>query len=98
VASALELSEDAVKQRLSRGRKLLQDQVAAFVEGALQRTAPGAAFTTGVLAALPAVTVPAAATVIAKGGAAAKATSAGGFFAALVGPLVAIFGGCLATR
>ena len=46
VAAALELSEDAVKQRLSRGRKLLQDQVAAFVEGALHRTSPGTAFTT----------------------------------------------------
>src|SRR6202012_1864871 len=32
VARALELSEDAVKQRLARGRKLLQDEVHAFVE------------------------------------------------------------------
>ncbi|MGC3957265.1 MAG: sigma-70 family RNA polymerase sigma factor [Verrucomicrobiota bacterium] len=32
VAMALELSEDAVKQRLSRGRKLLAEEVAAFVE------------------------------------------------------------------
>src|SRR4029077_19672600 len=32
VAQALELSEDAVKQRLSRGRKLLQEEVQAFVE------------------------------------------------------------------
>ena len=33
VALNLELSEDAVKQRLSRGRKLLHEQVLAFVEG-----------------------------------------------------------------
>ena len=33
VAAALDLSEDAVKQRLSRGRKLLHEQVLAFVEG-----------------------------------------------------------------
>lgn len=70
MAAALELSEDAVKQRLSRGRKLLQDQVAAFVEGALQRTAPGPAFTTSVLGVLPALTVPVAATTVAQGGAA----------------------------
>src|SRR5215471_11092779 len=53
VAEDLELSEDAVKQRLSRGRRMLQDQVLAFVEGALEHTSPGKAFTLGVLAALP---------------------------------------------
>jgi RNA polymerase sigma factor (sigma-70 family) len=55
VAQGLELSEDAVKQRLSRGRKLLHEQVLAFVEGALERTNPDRAFTAGVLAALPAL-------------------------------------------
>ena len=93
VAGALNLSEDAVKQRLSRGRKLLQDQVAAFVEGALQRTAPGAAFTTSVLGVLPALTVPVAAAAVAKGGAAVKATGAGGLAVAILGPVVGILGG-----
>ncbi len=51
VAQNLELSGDAVKQRLSRGRKLLHDEVLAFVEGALKKTAPGKKFTLGVLAA-----------------------------------------------
>ena len=51
VAAALELSEDAVKQRLSRGRKLLQEEVQAFVENTLRRTAPGEAFSGAVLAA-----------------------------------------------
>lgn len=55
VACALDLSEDTVKQRLSRGRKLLQEQALAFVEGALARTTPGRAFTLGVIAALPAL-------------------------------------------
>jgi RNA polymerase sigma factor (sigma-70 family) len=41
VAANLDLTEDAVKQRLSRGRKLLQEQVLAFVEGALARARPG---------------------------------------------------------
>jgi RNA polymerase sigma factor (sigma-70 family) len=53
VAEALELSEDAVKQRLARGRKLLQEQALAYVEGALENSKPGHVFTLGVLAALP---------------------------------------------
>src|SRR5207237_1563628 len=57
VAQKLELSEDAVKQRLSRGRKVLQEEVAAFVTSALERTNPGQAFTFAVLAALPAMTL-----------------------------------------
>ncbi len=52
VACELDLTEDAVKQRLSRGRKLLQEQMMKFVEGALTRSTPGRGFTAGVLAAL----------------------------------------------
>ncbi len=37
---ALELSEDAVKQRLSRGRGMLREQVADLVEGGLRRSRP----------------------------------------------------------
>ena len=66
VAAELELSEDAVKQRLSRGRKMLQEEVQAFVENTLSRTAPGQAFSGAVLAALPAV--PAAAAGAGAGG------------------------------
>jgi RNA polymerase sigma factor (sigma-70 family) len=79
VAQDLELTEDAVKQRLSRGRKLLQEQFLAFVAGALKQTAPDKTFTLGVIAALPllattakAATATAAAT---KGGSAAKAAT-----------------------
>ncbi len=63
VAANLDLTEDAVKQRLSRGRKLLHEEVLAFIEGALEKTAPGKTFTLGVVAALPllATTVKAAA-------------------------------------
>ena len=88
VAQELELSEDAVKQRLSRGRKLLTEEVAAFVEGTLKRTTPGKAFTLGVLAALPVMTTSTKAAAIgataAKGAMAAKSAvtlgSAGGLF------------------
>ncbi|WP_442890164.1 sigma-70 family RNA polymerase sigma factor [Congregicoccus parvus] len=53
VAAELGLSEDAVKQRLARGRRHLHDEVTAFVEGALARTVPGEVFTTQVMGALP---------------------------------------------
>jgi len=91
VAQSLELTEDAVKQRLSRGRKMLHEQVLAFVEGALEKTSPGKTFTLGVLAALPMAAASAKAAAIgaalAKGGAAAKGVmtvgSLGGLFAML---------------
>src|SRR5438093_8199427 len=87
VAAALELSEDTVKQRLSRRRKLLHEQVLAFVEGALERTRPGKAFTIGVLAALPRFTISAKAAAVgvaaAKGGTSTKAAVAGGLFDAI---------------
>jgi RNA polymerase sigma factor (sigma-70 family) len=93
VAQNLELSEDAVKQRLSRGRKLLHEEVLAFVEGALEKTAPGQIFTVGVLAALSFTAKSAKAATIgvtaAKAGAATKAGvtlgAAGGFLPILGG-------------
>ncbi len=92
VAQNLELSEDAVKQRLSRGRKLLHEQVRAFVEGALERTNPGKAFTLSVLAALPAFTISAKAATVgaaaAKGSALAKSAGLAGLFNAVLGPIV----------
>ena len=86
VARNLELSEDAVKQRLSRGRKLLHEQVLAFVEGALARTNPGPAFTLGVMIALPAMTYSAkAATLgaVAKGSTTATGAGLIGFLGAI---------------
>jgi RNA polymerase sigma factor (sigma-70 family) len=92
VAEELELSEDAVKQRLSRGRKLLTEEVTAFVEGALQKTTPGKAFTLGVLAALPLMTTSAKAAVVgattAKGSALAKSAGLIGLFNAVLAPVV----------
>jgi RNA polymerase sigma factor (sigma-70 family) len=54
VARALDLSEDAVRQRLSRGRKLLHGEVMSLVERTLERSGPGKAFTLLVMGALPA--------------------------------------------
>ncbi|HVS52089.1 MAG TPA: sigma-70 family RNA polymerase sigma factor [Opitutaceae bacterium] len=53
VAEALEISEDAVRQRLARGRRLLQQRVFEQIERTLRRTAPGAALVVAVLALLP---------------------------------------------
>lgn len=53
VADALELSEEAVKQRLSRGRAMLREEMTALAESTLMRTRPTAAFTMAVLVALP---------------------------------------------
>ena len=96
VAQSLELTEDTVKQRLSRGRKMLHEQVLAFVEGALERTSPGKVFTLGVLAALPALTLSAKAATLGatavKGSAAAKTAAATGLFGAISGLLVVFFG------
>lgn len=96
VAVALDLTEDAVKQRLSRGRKMLQEQALAFVEGALARTTPGRAFTVGVLAALPAMTpapVQAAglgAAAVAQGSALAKTTGLATLLAFVAGGVSAL--------
>jgi RNA polymerase sigma factor (sigma-70 family) len=101
VAEKLELTEDAVKQRLSRGRKLLHEQVLAFVEGALARTNPGKVFTLGVLAALPAFTLSAKAATMgaaAKGAASAKAAGAMGLFGMVLSPLMILFGNYIPYR
>src|SRR6266481_6177641 len=102
VAAALDLSEDAVKQRLSRGRKLLHEQVLVFVEGALERTNPGKAFTIGVLAALAGSTISAkaaaAGVVAAKGGTTAKAAAASGLFSAILAPAMGFLGNYVGYR
>ncbi len=93
VAAELELSEDAVKQRLSRGRKLLQEEVQAFVENTLSRTSPGRAFSGAVLAALPAAPMAAAGAGLAgKGTVAAKS----GLLGAWLAPMIGVVGGMLA--
>jgi RNA polymerase sigma factor (sigma-70 family) len=85
VAEVMDLSEEVVRQRLSRGRKLLHERVIAFVEGALEQTAPGQAFTLSVLSALPHITIAASSSALGgtalKGSAAGKAAATAGLFA-----------------
>jgi len=104
VALDLDLSEDAIKQRLSRGRKLLHEQVVAFVEGALEQTAPGPAFTLGVMGALPLLTTSGLATMATASGTAAKWGAAGlgakllTVFNVAIGPLTGIAAAWLGVR
>lgn len=94
VAAALDLTEDAVKQRLARGRRILQEQVLAFVEGALARSTPGRVFTLSVLAALPEFVTPAKAAGIGAaamhGGMLAKTTSIAALLASVSGVVTAV--------
>ena len=76
VAEHLELTEMAVRQRLARGRKLLESEVVDFVEATLTRTAPDVRFRYTVLAALPGPSLLAPAPSAALGAGLAKAGGA----------------------
>ena len=76
VAEAMELSEDAVKQRLARGRAALRERMSALAESVLGKTRPSAVFTFSVMAAIGALAAPAALAATAFAGTtAASATS-----------------------
>lgn len=94
VAEALGLSEDAVKQRLSRGRKLLQDEVQAFVEQTLRRSAPDQGFSGAVLAALP--SAPAVTAGMAASSGKGAAVTKSGLLGAWLAPLLGLVGGMAA--
>ncbi len=100
VAESLELSEDAVKQRLARGREMLRSEIAATIERTLKRSGPGVVFTLSVLGALPGfgAASASAATIGVAGKAAAPlaaATVKAGLVAGLLGSLGGIAGGGL---
>ena len=102
VAEHLELTEDAVRQRLRRGRKLLQEQVLGFIAGALERSNPGKAFTLAVLASLPGLAISAkaaaAGATVVTGSATAKATGAMGWLSPMLGPLIVLLPNYFAYR
>lgn len=72
VAEALEISEDAVRKRIARGRELLRERIAGLVESTLQRSQPGALFTVAIAAAIGALASP---TAMASGAFAAAAAA-----------------------
>jgi len=96
VAAALDLTQDTVRQRLSRGRKLLEKRIAAFVEGALRQSAPGSRFTAAVMAQIPgqlaSSSLATASAAAAKGGAAKGA----GWFVGLTS-LISFLPGAVST-
>lgn len=93
VAAELELSEDTVKQRLSRGRKMLKAAMSSFVEESLKNSKPGVAFTVAVVSAIGAIAPPAKAAAYGTG--VAKAGSFFKFTALLT--LLASFSGLIST-
>lgn len=105
VALQLGLSEDTVKQRLSRGRAMLREEMAALVESTLTRTKPGAAFTVGVLVALPKVSASTASAALAAGTVAKAGASTAGKsilaqigLGAMSGPVIGLIFSCLGTK
>jgi RNA polymerase sigma factor (sigma-70 family) len=97
VSGTLELSEDAVKQRLSRGRAMLREEMTGWVELTLRRTRPTAAFAVTVLAALPMASASAGSALFTAGTFAAGGTDLAGRgilaklgLGAFVGPLVGL--------
>ena len=109
VSDLLGITDDAVKQRLSRARDRVRSIMLEDAGHALSRTAPGAAFVTAVAGALAAATpgVAAAATLsagkaaaasgmFAKTGASSAAGASAGIIGGLIGGLTAVFSGARA--
>jgi len=100
VATDLGLSEQAVRQRLHRGRQLIKAEIASLVEDTLGRSGPGKAFAVAVVAALPAIVSQTASAAVAgvvaksaEGVPAAKALVASGLSGAVLGPILGLLGG-----
>ena len=100
VAELLGIREEAVRQRLSRARSRLRAQLLERFGDALARTAPGAAFTTMILAGLtvaapsaPAATAAAVATSTATSVLVKAALLVGSAFPGAIGGLLAVLFG-----
>ena len=103
VAAALDISEQAARQRLSRGRSMLAARMERLVSRGLRMSGPTKAFTIAVIAAIPGMAATASAATLGvaaiKGGAAAKgAASAGVLAGSILGPLIGLAGGYLGYR
>jgi hypothetical protein len=57
VALSLDLSQDVVRQRLHRGRKMIKEKLSSIVEETLSATGPKKAFTTAVIASIAGMTI-----------------------------------------
>jgi len=75
VALSLDLSEDVVKQRLQRGRKMIKEQLSSIVEETLSATGPKKAFTTAVIASVAGMAIKGSGVATAVGIAGASSTT-----------------------
>ncbi len=75
VALSLDLSEDVVKQRLQRGRKMIKEQLTSIVEQTLSTTGPKKAFTTAVIASVAGIAIKGSGVAAAAGIGAATSTA-----------------------
>lgn len=103
VAAKLALNEAAVRQRLSRGRGMLREEVTALVESALSRTRPASSFTVAVLAAIAVAgpttgTIAGASGAMASGAAVSTKAGAGLGAVAVAGPIAGLATAWLASR
>jgi RNA polymerase sigma factor (sigma-70 family) len=98
VAQALEISVENAKQRLSRGRKMLHDEVASMVEGTLERSGPGSAFTIAIIGALPGITASSGAQAAALSAGVSTASGVLGTLAKFSGALVGAIGALLGAH
>ncbi|MGZ4964764.1 MAG: RNA polymerase sigma factor, partial [Limisphaerales bacterium] len=101
VAEVLEISEEAVRQRLSRGRIMLAERVTRVIRSGLRKSGPGPEFAIAVIGALPILAVATTAHgAVVKAGAAKGASNAGwlatlkafGFMAAVLAVPTALGG------
>ena len=101
VARSLDLAEEAVKQRLSRGRLMLRDELVAVVESTLKRTRPTRAFTVAVTGGLPTFTPTSAAAAV-TGAARAKGRcqrcARRPWQGTFIGPAIGLLVGLLSSR
>ncbi len=78
ISEQLELSEDATRQRIFRGRRFLKEQVAAIVESTISQTGPSKAFTVAVAAAIAGIALTGTETAAAAAAAESAAASSAG--------------------
>ena len=98
VAKALEISEDAARQRLSRGRAMLARRIEHLIDRGLRQSAPGQGFALAVVAALPGMTLTKATATLGASAKAAGSVGTGAVASALIGPIIGLAGAYLGYR
>jgi RNA polymerase sigma factor (sigma-70 family) len=93
VAAALDVSMDAAKQRLARGRGMIQERMTQVIEGALRRSRPGRKFTVTVMAGLGAFSAGTKTALAGTGAIGVAGPAAVGLGGSLFGALFGVLGG-----